>query len=208
MGWPLFFLSIFSSLFFLVRRIPKPNLFITFSIAYYLIAGNMRVPFSRYLLPLCTTLLLTCGIFLGKFNFSKKIWAIILPLLLGVEVIKDINHDLLLCRKDTRTIAREWIYHHIPEDSIIAVEKYGPPLGKEYQIIPIIYSYSQLKQKADIAVISEYIFYRYQKHPKIYPLQNKFYEELKTKGKLLKAIYPKAGKKRIPGPTILIYQLR
>jgi hypothetical protein len=64
---------------------------------------------------------------------------------------QSIRHDILLTRRDTRTLAKEWIEAHIPTGNKIAVDwpVLSPPLYGTWSLVP--YSDKQY----DITVIGE-----------------------------------------------------
>jgi hypothetical protein len=97
-----------------------------FLLAFFLLYEGAHI---RYFLPVAPALALGAALGAARLGRSlglKEGW-LILPLVIlgGVQTAR---LDLLLCRADTRDLARAWIEEHIPADTRIAAEGYTPNL--------------------------------------------------------------------------------
>jgi len=67
-----------------------------------------------------------------------------LTILLFPAAVRDVQLDRLLARRDTRSLAHQWIDAHIPPGSVIAATDPGTPYGKpplewgRYRIVPFV----------------------------------------------------------------------
>jgi hypothetical protein len=119
-----------------------------FPLVYYLIMGSTRNYFARYALPLVPFVVLfaaealTIAVAWMLARKQKNLaWALATMLTIGAvaqPAIKSIQHDILLSRQDTRTLAMQWIEAHIPADAKIAVDwpTLSPPLSTPQKVMP------------------------------------------------------------------------
>lgn len=100
--------------------------FFAFLAAFFLLYENSHI---RYMLPLCPALALGVGNLANRIGAGNNALAtlILAPLVLfgGIQTAR---MDMLLCRTDTRDLARAWIEENIPEGTRIAAEGYTAPL--------------------------------------------------------------------------------
>jgi hypothetical protein len=79
-------------------------------------------------------------------------------LLLVPSLIRDYKLNRLLARRDTRTIAREWIEANVPRGSVIAMTHHATPYGKpqlnSYAIVPLE-DLSTLREKGVRWILSD-----------------------------------------------------
>ena len=125
------------------RRSYKHYLLLLFPTLYYIVMvgfGNLR--FYRWLIPILPFEAMLFGVglytlyrYLINFNFLKphKNTIVLLCTIVMIgsslpAIVHDIHEGVLLTRKDTRTIAKEWIEDNVPENARIAVEDNTPQL--------------------------------------------------------------------------------
>jgi hypothetical protein len=121
---------------------PRPG---TLSLALYVliaVAGiaASRYTFYRYALTPLPGLVLMAGVLFGdgfaalrdRFGDRRATLAIAsaLAVLLSVSVVRDYKLNRILNRRDTRTIAREWIEKNVPPGAAIAATDASTPYGK------------------------------------------------------------------------------
>jgi 4-amino-4-deoxy-L-arabinose transferase-like glycosyltransferase len=110
-----------------------------FVLLYYGMLAGQVVRFSRNLVPLLPALAVLGAGFVGcvlrwtrSCGFVKLVRAGAAAMIAGslmVPLTKVIKRDLLLSRKDVRTVAAEWVTSHIPPESRVAGESYAPSLN-------------------------------------------------------------------------------
>lgn len=127
---PLFVLSLLGLFYSICRFSGKLIVFISFPIVFYLINVKFSQPHARYVLPLIPLLLILAAWFLESVILRKGVSTLrskILIAFISIVVImpsgiKSVYSDYLFCRKDTRTLAKEWIEDKIPSGSRIAID--------------------------------------------------------------------------------------
>lgn len=119
-----------------------------FPLVYYLLMGSTRNYFARYSLPLVPFIaLFAAETIIGAVTWTSVSrqrnlgWAltIILTIVSIIQpLIKSIQHDILLTRQDTRTLATQWIETHVPAKAKIAVDwpTLSPPLSTSEKVLP------------------------------------------------------------------------
>ena len=120
LGWPLFFLAA-AGLFLQYRRWEiKNTILFVFALAYYVMITKAGQPFERYVLVLIPIVLLWAADFIemgiGYFATAKQItWRrIMIGVLILITILpKMLYQEILFLKKDTRTIAAEWIASNI-----------------------------------------------------------------------------------------------
>lgn len=118
------------------------SLFSAFMLAVFLLYNGSHI---RYLLPVVPLLALGAAAGAGRLSQVlrvREIW-ILAPLIL-FSGIQTARMDLLLCRIDTRDLAKAWIEREIPKGARIAAEGYSPKL------LPDQASLLYLKEEAGI----------------------------------------------------------
>lgn len=130
LGMPLFALSLiglFSSIFSLSRKL---IILISFPLVFYLINANFSQPHARYVLPLIPFMLILAARLIESAILRKGVSTLRAKMLIAsVSIvvimpsgIKSVYSDYLFYRKDTRTLAKEWIEDKIPYGSRIAID--------------------------------------------------------------------------------------
>lgn len=127
-------------------RDPMSILLLSFPLFYVIIiiaVTNNR--FIRYVLPLVPFLalfgaeaILVLWTRLRQVRWGRPLVILMVLAAIVLPLTNSIQHDLILTREDTRTLANEWIEASIPEGSEIAVDwlVHGPPLSSLEQIVP------------------------------------------------------------------------
>jgi hypothetical protein len=148
--------------FYAVGRRKKEDLpLIAFVAFYFLYIGNWKVGVDKYLLPilpflgLFAALLVERGLRLKALSLHPlhRYAEVLCVLLLILEPLAyAIHSDYLLCQKDTRTLAKEWIEENLPQGTKIALDsgnfdvaKFSPPLNDSKQSLQE--EYSKLQEK-------------------------------------------------------------
>ncbi len=131
--------------------------------------ASSRYTFYRYILIPLPALAVLAGAAIGDGRrrlghlvsspWATAIVSVALAVLLTPAAIRDYKLDRLLARRDTRTIAREWIFENIPKGSAIAMTHDRTPYGKPqlsgvYRAKPI-QSPSALQRKGIRWVLSD-----------------------------------------------------
>lgn len=113
----------------LIRRYPRPAwVLLVFFAVFYVGIGNGRTVFFRYVLPLVPPVCLFAAIGVWHAGeWAARRWAVqrqvaVASLALLVAAPSAVNaarFDIVLARKDTRVIAREWLEPHLTPDSTL-----------------------------------------------------------------------------------------
>ncbi len=139
LGWPVL-LAALAGIILSVRRESRPW---TIVLAVYLlvfllpmITWTMKA--DRYLLPVLPVILLLAAsgveLILGRFRYSERSPALRMSLVvaviavLAVIPVRKFPELWNRSRKDTRTLAKEWIEDNLPQGSFIIREYFGPDL--------------------------------------------------------------------------------
>ncbi len=130
LGAPLFALCLVGSFYSVYKLSRKLIVFISFPLVFFLTIVNFSQPHARYVLPLIPFLLILAAWFLESTLFKEgmpTLKAKILITAVSIMVvlpsgIKSVYSDYLFSRKDTRTLAKEWIEDKIPYGSKIAID--------------------------------------------------------------------------------------
>jgi 4-amino-4-deoxy-L-arabinose transferase-like glycosyltransferase len=117
LGMPLFVLSLIGLFYSLCKLSRKLIVFISFPLVFFLTIVNFSQPHARYVLPLIPFLMILAAWFLESTLFKEgmpSLKAKILITAVSIMVvlpsgIKSVYSDYLFSRKDTRTLAKEWI---------------------------------------------------------------------------------------------------
>lgn len=122
-------------------------LLLSFPLCYLLFMGRSHSFFGRYLIPCLPYFALMAAdavtAVVNKICGSSQLkdpllWTAV-AIVMAQPLIQSIRHDLILCREDTRTQAKQWIEAHLPEGARIAVDwlVHGPPLATLDQDAPL-----------------------------------------------------------------------
>jgi 4-amino-4-deoxy-L-arabinose transferase-like glycosyltransferase len=177
-----------------------------FPIIFYLIFGRSKLIMDRFILPLLPFLAISGARLLdGIREKGAKYKSILLlgfaTILIIQPLINAIYCDYLFTKKDTRTLAKEWIEQHLPQGSKIVTEGYGPPLLRSreylksqitqemnreaYQVIELPKSGAAThplsyyrEQGYDYLIVSSFIYLRYWVRPDLTPDGIAFYNAL------------------------------
>jgi hypothetical protein len=127
---PLFTLCLIGFFYAVCRLSRKLIVFISFPLVFYLVNVNFSQPHARYVLPLIPFLLILAAWFLESTLFKEgmptlkaKILITAVSMMVVLPTgIKSVYSDYLFSKKDTRTLAKEWIEDNIPYGSRIAID--------------------------------------------------------------------------------------
>jgi hypothetical protein len=146
LGWPLFALTLMGLLVAIVRHFPKDVIIFSLPIAIFLVAGQQRMFFARFILPAVPALIILGAALLEKVVASVTLKSRVARLILAVftlviitqPLLSSIRLDYLLNQTDTRTLAKNWIETNIAADAKIAMDwpVYGPPLATLERAVP------------------------------------------------------------------------
>ncbi len=129
------------------RREVPGILLISFPLVYFLVMGSTQHYFARYALPLIPFVALyaaeaTSAAFdwlaVRRRSLAWATAAILTIAAVALPLLRSIQHDVLLARSDTRTLAKEWIETNIPAGARIAADWpiHTPPLSTADQAVP------------------------------------------------------------------------
>jgi hypothetical protein len=138
-------LSIAGVVMLFIRRSKRPIFLFSFPLLYFVLMGRTGHFFARYAMPLVPFLALAAAAFLcfvlSGLRLPRKYTTLLAVgatlIVVAHPLYSSLQHDVLLTREDSRTIAKEWIEEHIPEGSLIAVEWHTPPLATVAEPIPL-----------------------------------------------------------------------
>ena len=130
LGMPLFTLCLIGFFYAVCRLSRKLIVFISFPLVFYLVNVNFSQPHARYVLPLIPFLLILAAWFLESTLFKEgmptlkaKILITAVSMMVVLPTgIKSVYSDYLFSKKDTRTLAKEWVEDNIPYGSRIAID--------------------------------------------------------------------------------------
>jgi hypothetical protein len=213
---------------------------IAFPISYFLIMGATRHYFARYALPLVPfAAVLSADVIIATITrWQPGRERLVVGAAIGIVVISiipplinSLQHDVLLSRTDTRTIAKQWIEANIPAGAKIAIDWpfHGPPLATADQHRPSNITYDVTwvgqtglaehsldwyrQQGYDYLIASSFIY----NIPLLFPDQdaqrNSFYAQLPQQTTLVQEFYPNESGSEPPfifdeiyGPAISLWQ--
>lgn len=140
----------------LVWGVVRPRLGTLSIVAFVLVAfvgmTSSRYSFYRYVLVPLPGLMLLAGRLIGEIagalaarfpaRRARLAVAAALVLLLAPSIIRDYKLNRILARRDTRTLAREWIEENVPRPAKIAATDPTTPYGKPqlpygYTLVPL-----------------------------------------------------------------------
>ena len=213
---------------------------IAFPISYFLIMGATRHYFARYALPLVPfAAVLSADVIMAmitRWQPGRK--RLVVGAAIGIVVVSiipplvnSLQHDVLLSRTDTRTIAKQWSEANISAGAKIAIDWpfHGPPLATADQHRPSSITYDVTwvgqtglaehsldwyrQQGYDYLIASSFIY----NIPLLFPDQdaqrNSFYAQLPQQTTLVQEFYPNESVSEPPfifdeiyGPAISLWQ--
>ena len=115
------FLGILGMLLFAVKD-KRHMVFLVFPTVFYLHLALFSQPHERYCLPLVPFFLIYGSAFIFLKIKNKIFFALVVLFSLIPNLEKSLYSDLLFIKKDTRTLAREWVEKNVPANSSIAIE--------------------------------------------------------------------------------------
>jgi len=133
-GWLVLVCSLIGMAQSIFRRQLKLGLLSIFVLSYYAVLCFKSQPYDRYILPLVPFALLLASegllTFKNWFKLNQISYMVLIGALIFPSMVKVVGLDLMLLRKDTRTVAREWIETFVPSGSKVALDSpfYLPPL--------------------------------------------------------------------------------
>jgi len=217
-----------------IKHKKREIILFSYPLVLFFMVGGWKAKAVRYLMPITPFFILIAAAFL--------VWALAFlwksspsdsapqsrqlrgrALLTGVVVLILLFHpaksvfrfDTLLSHKDTRTLAEEWISTHIPPDSVIALEMYGPPISREDEKTLYRHTLSSVslewlhQRQTEYVIVSDIMYTRFVQFPEEFPREARFYQRLETEAALIKTFTPKWDEALIDlhNPTIKIYKL-
>lgn len=146
MGQPLLVMSLLGMLYCGVRHRREDLLLLSFPILLYMLHGNMSYKAMRHLLPALPLFASTAAVLLDRAiekvsrTASQKtaimvMCAAVIAVPAGIDASR---FDRFLTRKDTRTLAKEWVENNIASGTRIAVEFYPPQVYNSNEAFSII----------------------------------------------------------------------
>lgn len=150
LGFPLLILALGGVIRTVFHSRKEGFLFLSFIFPYYLYIGSWKINMVRDIFPLLPFLcLLAAGFvkllisFLSSLKMSRFFRQSVIGLLIGVILCGSgyrlFRHNWLLCQKDTRILAKEWIETNIPSRTRIAMTGYQvynfPPIWESKESI-------------------------------------------------------------------------
>jgi len=142
-GYGLTVLSVIAFLFSVFRHTREDILAGSFVFCYALYVGSWKVAIHKYMLPVLPLMLLLSARFIVEMSDQMRhpkraaLFVLVLSLVFAAEPFaRSVRGNYLLCQKDTRTVAKEWVENNIPHNTTIAVDagnfdlaKFSPPLN-------------------------------------------------------------------------------
>ena len=192
-SFPLALIGLFFLLKDFINNKESKHLYIfilIYPLLYFLWVGEWYAKFSRYYMPLFPFLSIWTAYILGRFKKTILILVLCLISINGIIFLK------IYQKPNTRIQASEWIYHNVPNKSILLGEHWDDNLPlpianwyKQYNMMQLsVYdqdSYAKISQlsenlgKGDYFIISSRrVYYSILKNEKVYPYTSRFYRLL------------------------------
>ncbi len=145
-GWGLLVLTAGGVAWGALRHRREDVVVLSLPVVMYVLIGSQKMYFARFMLPMVPALVTLAAAFLdgllGRWPGDGRAAAAVA----GAAVLAfsaqplacSLRSDYLLTRTDTRTLAKEWIEHNLPEGARIAVDwrTHGPPLSTPEMVVP------------------------------------------------------------------------
>jgi len=153
-GFPLLILSLLGTIYAVCKRNVEDIILAAFIIVTYVLtclSNNAELIYSRYSLPLHIVLPIFAARFLYEISnaFKRKEAAIFIGvLMIIIPVYNAVEHNNLISKKDTRSIAKEWVDKNIPPGAFVVIE--GSQYDASYLTIPINNSPSRVVYLLDL----------------------------------------------------------
>ena len=123
------------------RRQPADWIILTFLLVYFLLMGAGRSVFLRYADPMIPLLLLLGGRALAALvhrtapgRTRRLAMGVAFVLIAVAPLVHDVRYDLLIQQTDTRTLAFDWLAHHVPAGGRAAVPYMAGPAHDQAMI--------------------------------------------------------------------------
>ena len=165
--------------------------------------------YMRYTIPLLPCIYIFAALGLQTlFDYRSrlfKVTAVTLVLILfGLQTAKTLKADYLSCQSDNRDMARIWIEKNLPQEAVVAVPDWGPPLVQsEKQLRERMKKWEEL-QVINIRKEKEQI--NLYKNKKLLTLQKK--AQVAPKTFYLYLLYGKPSPPLVSKPEIILYDWR
>ena len=220
-GMPLAVLALIGLTVSLVRHGRKGLLFLSFPVVYFAIVGRWSVQADRYVLPIVPFLSILSAYCLWwifervpllrpkrSVLLSIATIGLVLPSTIGIVRLRAAQQ-----RPDTRTLAKRWINSTIPQGSIIVLESQTPAMDRSrftcvnipiYTVTPELtapFYDVRWYRGSQFIILSSYVYGRYEREQKKYPVQNRFYGALDSSFALMRTFDSRDGR----GPVIKVY---
>ena len=195
----------------------------SFPFVYLFAIARLTLHWSRWAIPLFPFLAILTAIGLGKSldlfiinpRYNRLVLILILLILLFVPFRRSVSKNWILSQKDTRTVAKEWIESNLPENSVIAYEKYSPHLHVQPKrrfrllnmgwtrivLMPLDY---YIDNNVDYIIITSAFKDQYYDQPKKFKKLIDRYELLESRSEKIRTFTPSENQ---PGPIITIYKI-
>ncbi len=234
-GLVLTLLSVLGIFYHVWKHRKADLLLLSFIIPSYWMFETMSIKAMRHVLPLVPFFMISAAVawdFMSR-ALGKNMQRIFSLLIIGWIAVSNIGSAFWyfnqLSAKDPRTQAREWILENIPDNSVLAVESFPPPLpvkkegksvnGKTYELIDIDLTKRQIHIRDELIekIKSHAEYYisdgftrqtlQWQETRERYPAlvedRQQFFDWLQKKSTVVKQFIP--GEEKIQ-PKITIYR--
>jgi dolichyl-phosphate-mannose-protein mannosyltransferase len=191
----------------LARR-RRPDLILSsFVVVYFADLLTLRAHFDRYTLPLVPAL----GALAGRLRGLAPVTL----LLLAVPLTWTIRDDIELTRTDTRVVAHRWAERHLPDRALIAADPSTPPFerlrvlhlalpGPKRAVDPNRDVARLRARGVHYVLVTGAVADRVLAARNRYPLETRFYEQLRAQTKRLYYVKPDGD---LAGPWVAVYRL-
>jgi hypothetical protein len=128
LGWPVLVAAAMGLLLALRARDARVLIVASLPIALVGVLGSQRLYFARFALPALPAMVVLAALAIDALLRRNALAGIVaLVLALAPSTLDDARSDQLLTRRDTRTLAREWMEANLPTGATLAAD--APPLG-------------------------------------------------------------------------------
>jgi hypothetical protein len=219
LGYPLLMFAIIGVIFLTFER--RGFILMLFPLIYLAYMSSWKVAFERYLVPVIPFLIIASGYLFHKAHLYLKtrnnVVRFSVMLLFCVLAINPLLNSIVtvsnFVKIDTRTVAKEWIEHNIPNQTSIAYESYCPKLNQfpkgNYTLFELWdfpgHPWEYYKNNSvEYVCISSFFWNRYYNEPSRYQKQIEQYDSLRKK--YLVARFSPG--EELTGPAIEIYKIK
>ncbi len=131
LGWPLWILLAVSLMWVTFRRFGRFSLLLAFLLPYLMTFGTLPIIFPRYMLPVIPLLFIFGVATAGEMRrFARGRWILVFAGIAAAAGLLARTGEFLSTslKPDTRSVARAWFLHHVPDRALVATEFLGPSL--------------------------------------------------------------------------------